>query len=561
MKRALLLVSLVSLLVAAALAANGAAGTSKNVVVFGMTSDIDGGFNAAIGCCNTLPGAFMTVPVLRGAFMQNARGTWVKDLVKDAHADTHGVSYTIRPDAFWYWGGKKVPVTFRDFVYTLRELDDPANDVATRIGYANLDPTRFAHHGDRSVTFFWRSTGCAASQPCGPFANWPYLFSQLYPSFALGGQDFNTIWTNCICGSDGKPVSDGPFYLASRVPGQLEVMKRNPYFYDKAKLAEVDFKILSLDPGVLAEAMRDGQVDAIYPSFAPNFVSLRSTPGLTYEIAPGYGLEHVFLREGSARGGPSVTKGASNVLLRAPWMRQAIATALDRQGMIDAIYGPGSGLRPSNNLLFYPNQAGYRPDFARWSYDPAKALAILRRHCSGGPSAPDPATTKVWRCSGLPAVFSYAWPAPAAARTLIEQVARTDLEAVGIQIVDRPLLVPAIFQQVASGDYDLAQYADFTSGDPGDWFDAYRCQGAGNYTGYCSHTVDSLLRAASAELDPERRTLLFQRADAQMAAELPGIPLFQKPDTLIRKSALLGVGPNPGPSGPFWNIQDWHWKG
>jgi peptide/nickel transport system substrate-binding protein len=242
-------------------------------------------------------------------------------------------------------------------------------------------------------------------------------------------------------------------------------------------------------------------------------------------------------------------------------MRQAIATALDRQGMIDAIYGPGSGLRPSNNLLFSPNQAGYRPDFARWSYDPAKALAILRRHCSGGPSAPDPATTKVWRCSGLPAVFSYAWPAPAAARTLIEQVARTDLEAVGIQIVDRPLLVPAIFQQVASGDYDLAQYADFTSGDPGDWFDAYRCQGAGNYTGYCSHTVDSLLRAASAELDPERRTLLFQRADAQMAAELPGIPLFQKPDTLIRKSALLGVGPNPGPSGPFWNIQDWHWKG
>jgi ABC-type transport system substrate-binding protein len=548
---------------AALLAATGSAGAGPDVsrvVVFGLGADIDGGFNAVLTCCNALPGSYVSVPVLHGAFVQNAKGVWLKDLVTDARASARGISYTIRPDAFWYWGGKRVPVTYRDFVYTLQQIDDPANDIATRIGYANLDPTRFAHTGNRRVTFFWRSTGCAPSSPCGPYADWQYLFAQLYPSFALAGLDFNTIWKTCVCGSDGKPVSDGPFYIASYTPGVNIVLRANPYYHDRAKLAELDFKIVGSDPGVVTEAMRDGQVDAIYPSFAPDLLTLRAVRGLTYQIVPQYGLEHFQLREGSARGGPSVTKGGSNALLRAPWMRQAIALALDRQAMIDTIYGPGSGLRPSDSLLFYPGEAGYRPDFARWRHNPAKALALLRRHCTGGPTAPSAANTKVWQCAGLPALFGYVWPSTAPARTLIEQVARANLKAVGIQIADRPLPFADAVDRIASGDFDLGEYADFTTGDPGDWYDQYRCFGDGNATGYCSHTVDALLKAANGELDPEKRTALFQRADAIMAAELPGIPLFQKPATLIHKSALAGLGPSATPDGPFWNVQDWYWK-
>src|SRR6185437_2417431 len=94
-------------------------------------------------------------------------------------------------------------------------------------------------------------------------------------------------------------------------------------------------------------------------------------------------------------------KGTSNVLLRAPWMREAIALALDRQSIINALF-PGSGLRPLDSLLYFATEAGYRPDFARWNYNPAKALAILNAHCTGGPSKPDPTTAKIWQCAGLP---------------------------------------------------------------------------------------------------------------------------------------------------------------
>jgi peptide/nickel transport system substrate-binding protein len=553
-----LLVSLLALLALSGSA--GARPTVSRVVVFGVASDVQGGFNAALNCCYS--GATVYLTVLHGAFLQNNRGVWVRDLVSAARADTRGVSYTIRPDASWYWGGKKVPVTYRDFVYTLRQIDDAANDVTTRTGYANLDPGRFVHHGDRQVTFFWRTTGCSTDYPCGPYADWPYLFSQLYPSFALAGLDFNTLWASCICGSDGKPVADGPFYLADYTPGQSIVLRANPYYRDRAKLAEVDFKVLSPDPAVLTEAMRDGQVDAMYPSFAPELLTLRAVPGLGYEVAPQYALEFFQFREGSARGGPTVTKGASNVLLRAPWMRRAIALALDRQAMIDAVYGHGTGLRPTNDLLYYPNEAGYHADFARWNHDPAGALAILRKHCTGGPAAPDPATTKVWRCAGLPALFRYTWGSQIQARTLIEQVAKANLRAVGIAIADRPLPGNIIFSPagIPSGDFDIAQFSEFSSGDPGDWYDGYRCFGSQNWTGYCSHTVDALLTAANGALDPEKRVALFQRADAILASEVVAIPLFQKPGALIHKSDLLGVGPNPGYLGPFWNVQDWHWK-
>ena len=131
-------------------------------------------------------------------------------------------------------------------------------------------PDHFTHKGDKQVTFFWKTKDCTTDFPCGPYANWQSLFSigGLYPSFALQGLDFNKIWTNCICGSDGKPVSDGPFYLANYTPGQGATLKANPYWSGtKPGVAEVDFKFIT-DPVTEVEAMRTGEVDAIAPAFS-----------------------------------------------------------------------------------------------------------------------------------------------------------------------------------------------------------------------------------------------------------------------------------------------------
>jgi ABC-type transport system substrate-binding protein len=428
---------------------------ARQIAIYGAsTSGNQGsGFNPISGAGGNLGLEEST----RGAFLLNGAGVWVKDLVTDARADSQGVSYTISPKAFWYWGGRKLPVTYRDFVYTLRELDDPANVPHPGSPYGNLDPTRFTHTGLRQVTFFWRTSGCSDDFPCGPSAIWQHLFSVglagspgLFPSFALKGLDFTKIWTSCICGYDGKPVSDGPFYLASYTPGQGETMKRNPYYWKPARLSEVGFNFFA-DPTQLVEAMRLGVVDAMgtpqgNPALASPLEGVRGIAINRSRRSPIF--EHLEFREGAAPAGPGVTKGSSNVLLRAPWMRQAISLALNRGALITAGYGSSTEyVRPDDNVFFSPGQSGYRADFARWRDDPGKALTLLKAHCTAGtgPATPDPANTKIWQCAGLPATFPWTWTANNSVRTAVEQAAKTELRSVGIAITERPLPPNVIF--------------------------------------------------------------------------------------------------------------------
>ncbi len=527
---------------------------AKSVLVFGEEQDING-FNTVLSCCNQLAGGYLAFnEALRGAHVQNDKGVWVKDLVTDAKATKTTLSYTISPKANWYWGGKKLPVTYKDFVYTLQKIDDPATDAAGRTGYSNLNPTKFTHKGDKQVTFFWKTANCSSDFPCGPFANWPSIFSSLYPAAALAGQDFNKIWTNCICGSDGQPVANGPFYLSNYTKGQGTTLKANPFWGGRKQgLAEVDFKIIA-DTNTEVQAMRGGEVDAIQPTFGINLLPLKGAAGLTFNQIPGYFFEHVEFRE---------TKGTSNVLTRAPWIRQAVAMGIDRASIIKAVYGELAGnTKPMNGAFYYSTQAGYTADFSKWDYNQAKALALLKKHCTGGPSAPSASNTAIWTCSGLPAKFRWSWTASNATRTNTEAIVKAQLKQIGIDITEYPRPANVIFgpNGIPGGDFDLAEFAFVTTGDPGDFYDTWRCGGDGNYMGYCNRTASKLMESGNKELDPAKRTKLFQQANKLMAIDVPLVPLYQRPVPLIYKTGILGMKNNPGTAGPMWNIEDWKWK-
>ena len=527
---------------------------AKSVLVFGEEQDVNG-FNTNLSCCNQLAGGFLAeVEAQHGAFIQNNKGIWQKDLVSSASATQKTLTYTIKPNANWYWGGKKLPVTYKDFVYTLQQIDNPANDLAGRTGYSNIDPVHYTHKGLKQVTFRWKTTSCTTDFPCGPYANWQSIFSGLYPAAALAGQDFNKIWTNCICGSDGQPVSNGPFYLSNYTKGQGTTLKANPFWSGKKPgLAEVDFKIIE-DTNTEVQSMRGGEVDAISPTFGSNLTPLKGVSGITFNQIPGYYMEHLEFREG---------KGTSNPVIRAPWMREAIALGIDRQSIINTVYGSLAGnTKPLNNMLYYSTQAQYRPDFAKWNYSQAKAIAILKKHCKGGPSAPSASNSAIWTCAGFPAQFRWSWTASNATRTNTEAIVKAELKQIGIAITDYPRPANVIFgpNGLPGGDFDIAEFAFVTTGDPGDFWDSWRCGGDGNYQGYCSNAATKLMQSGNAELNPDKRAADFQAADKLFANNLATFPMYQRPVPLVYKSAVLGMVNNPGLNGPFWNIEDWHWK-
>ena len=69
----------------ASVPASPAVRRARNIVVFG-TAGVISGFNTALQCCNDLIAGFIAQTSLRGAFNQNDKGVWFKDLVSKAFA-------------------------------------------------------------------------------------------------------------------------------------------------------------------------------------------------------------------------------------------------------------------------------------------------------------------------------------------------------------------------------------------------------------------------------------------------------------------------------------------
>jgi peptide/nickel transport system substrate-binding protein len=513
---------------------------AKDTVVFGQEQDIDG-FNTVLTCCNQFWAGVQTVPVIRGAYIVNNKLQHVLDLVSSAKATPKTLTYNIRKDANWYWGGKKLPVTYQDFVYTWKQIVDPKNNVVGRDGYDQI--TGYTHKGQKQITFKWKK----------PYADWQDLFGGVYPSTALAGLDFNKTWLDCICGKDGKPVSDGPYYLSNYTKGQGSTLKANPFWYGKKPaIKTVVFKIIT-NTDTEVQAMRGGEVDAINPTFGLNIAQLKNTSGLTYSQVPGLYQEHIDMQFGK-QGSP---------LLHAPWMRQAIIRGIDRAAIIKTVFGPLAGnSKPLNSIVYYQSDPGYTPDFAKWTYNPTAALAVLKKHCTGGPSKPTAGNDSYFTCSGYPAKFRYTYTSGNTTRTTQEQIVEQQLRSIGIKVDNSPLPANVIFgpNGIPSGNYDLADFAWVTSPDPAGYVPIWGCGGEANYLQYCNRKATKLLEQSDSTLDPKKRMSLFRQADKLFANDVPTVPLYSRPNPLVWKSSLLGLKNNASLTGFAWNLEQWHWK-
>jgi len=518
-----------------------AARKAKSVLVFGAEQDITG-FNVLNADENALWAQVTGIsPTMRGAYIIDQNGNYHLDLASKVVATRSNLTITVRPDANWNWGGKKIPVTNKDLVYTWQQIVDPKNNNASTTGYDQIDSYKLV--GSKTVVFHWKA----------PFADYRDLFGLVLPSQALAGLDFNKFWSDCVCGNDGKPVSDGPFMLTNYTRGQGSTLKANPDWYGKKPgLAELDFKVIT-DTNSEIQAMRGGEVDAIYPSPQTALAQLKGQAGLTYSSLPGFTQEHVDIQVGP--------KG--NPLLKQPWMRQAIALGINRHSLIVALYGTiAPGLKPLNNLE-YEIGTNAIPHFAKWNSAPGKALALLKAHCTGGPSKPTRNNSAIWTCDGQKAEFRWGTTAGNQRRATSAAIFSQQLGAIGIKLdVQFEPANPNFFgQRLPGGDFDLAEYAWSGGPDPSGFDAIYETGGGSNYKNYSNKQVDALIKLGDAELNPTKRTAEYQKAAEIMANDIAVIPLYAPPNILVYKSAIKGMenSNNPTQEGPTWNAEEWHW--
>jgi peptide/nickel transport system substrate-binding protein len=299
--------------------------------------------------------------------------------------------------------------------------------------------------------------------------------------------------------------------------------------------------------------MRGGEVDAINPTFGLNLAQLKGQSGITFSQVQGLFQEHMDMQFGK-QGHP---------LLRSPWMRQSIMQGIDRTAIIKTVYGELAGnTTPLNSLVYYQSDDAYKPDFAKWEFNPAKSLALLKKHCTGGPAAVSQSNTDTWTCSGYPARVRYTWTASNATRTTQEAIIKQEMKSIGIDITDAALPANVVFGPtgIPSGNYDLANFAWVTAADPSGFVSDWACGGLQNYLNYCNRKATALLNQSQTELDPSKRAKLFQQANALMANDVPSIPLYSRPNPLIWKTDVLGMKNNPSNVGFTWNVEEWKWK-
>src|SRR3954447_39527 len=522
---------------------------AKSVLVFGMEQDVTG-FNTGEESQNAYWAALTgNTPILRGNYIIDNNGNYHLDLASKVTATPKTLSITIRPDSYWMWEGHaKAPVTYKDYVYTWQQIVNKAHTPASTTGYDQI--TGYTHKGLRQITFRWAK----------PFADYRDLFGLIYPSAAVAGLNWNTMWSDCVCGSDGKPVSDGPFYLSNYTKGQGLTLKPNPTWYGKKPaLKEVDFKLIT-DTNAEIQAMRGGEVDAINPSPQTALSQLVNQSGLKYSSLPGFTQEHLDLNQG----------GTGMPLLKQLWFRQALTLAINRTSLIKALYATiAPGLHPLNNP-FYEIGTNAKPYFNEYAFSQKKAIALFKAHgCTGGPSTPTRNNTSYCACGGVPATVRFNTTAGNQRRATSAAIFSQQLQAVGVKVnVGFEPANPNFFgQRLPNHDFDIAEFAWLGGPDPSGFDAIYQCQnnaanlGGSNYKLYCNKQVDALIKKGESDLNPTTRTATYQAAAKIVSHEIAVIPLYSPPQILVYKSAIKGMDNSNNPTllGPTWNIEQWHW--
>jgi peptide/nickel transport system substrate-binding protein len=483
--------------------------------------------------CNAFWNVVFQTPVIRGAFLFTPKFTWKPDLITKAKLQTgpQRVTYYIRKNAKWSDG---TPVTGKDWKFTWQTaINAKYKDHIDPLGWEDI----------RSVVGSGKVVKVTFKRN---FAGWKNLFSYILPQHALAGSDMLTVWNDCICNpkKGNAPIGDGPFLLTRFDRGSGVTLTRNSHAWygKKAKLDSIVFRFITNTNSEI-QAIRSGEVDAIYPQPQLALADLRSQAGLRVVSHVGLQFEHIEIQQG-AKGNP---------LAKQLWIRKALSQAVNRSSAAKALYGTlNPSVGPLGSIVRLKGEAGYRNDFASLNYAPAKVEAAMKAHnCSKGGDG-------IFTCSGTKVAFDFASTTGNALRTLAFTIFQDQAAKAGIQL--RNAFVPAgtLFgSKLPAHDFDLAMFTYLVTVDPHYNVASYSCGNASNYTEYCNRQVTKWLGQSDRELNPKKRLALISKVGKQLAADAAVIPLYQRPTYLVYKTSVHGMVDNASSQGPSFNAENW----
>jgi peptide/nickel transport system substrate-binding protein len=486
-----------------------------------------------VAACGVNVGPPVSFLVFKGAFKLAPDYTLRPDLVSrvEVTKKPFTLTYHIRSEAHWSDG---VQISAKDFVFTHRAIRKYRPDPED----AHLTQVRSVRARDAKTVRVVLRAG---------FADWrTFLFREVLPRHALLGEDLKSIWVDTIDNpKTGEPIGSGPFLVGHWERGKQLTLVRNPRYWGPhpAYLERLVYRFGV--PGFLgppAEVLRKGDVD-IYWSGVGRQEDYRPIPGYRRHFWPGGNLEHVAIRVGSG-GHPA---------LRSKLVRRALAYGIDREEIVRMLFGQvDPTLGHLDSMVFRTGSRFYKANWSMYRHRPVEATRLLEQAgCRRGADG-------IYACGGEKLSLRFVTTGGAVRREVTLGLLQGQLRQVGIEV--KPTYaasVSLVAQIMASGDADLALFSYFTFPNLPGWDVAhvFGCRDSLNVTGYCQRLVARDLDQARRILDEEQRARVLNKADAQLARDVPVIPLFQPPLAVYVRSNIQNYV-DRFPTAP-WNAENW----
>jgi peptide/nickel transport system substrate-binding protein len=316
----------------------------------------------------------------------------------------------------------------------------------------------------------------------------------------------------------GQPIASGPFLVERWERGKQLVLRRNPNYWGPHD-AYLDRLVLrfGVDPDTMVDGSRSGRLQIAWGFPPERFGELRREPGVRVLSTPANLKDFLWIRTGPG-GHPA---------LRDKRVRRALAYGVDQVAVVRAIFGEfDQRVAPSDSAVYLTQDRHHRPNWNDYRLRQDLSRRLLRdAGCTRG-------SRGIYACAGRELSLRLITAAGNAIRALAVELVQRQLREMGIEALPAYLPPNALFDpdsQLNRGEFDLAVLGWVI--EPGSEaafaHDLFGCDRGVAPPAYCQRLVSRDLDQASRILDPERRARVLNRADVQLARDVPALPLYQ----------------------------------
>jgi peptide/nickel transport system substrate-binding protein len=315
------------------------------------------------------------------------------------------------------------------------------------------------------------------------------------------------------------PIGTGPFKFQSWTRGEsLELVRNDDYWGEEPEVERLIFRPIA-DNAARLQALQTGEVQG-YDLVEPQDVeTIEGDANLQLLERPPFNVGYITINQ-------------SKPPMDNPLVRQAVAHAINKEEVVNSFYG-GRGVVATQ---FQPQEIfGWASDVPTYEFNPDRSRQLLQQ-------------------AGLtlPVEVEFWWPTDVTRDYMPDprrnfEAFAAQLNAAGFRVQARtapwrPDYVSRVNEGNAGHLNLIGWIADFA--DPDNFIGTF-FQSPSAQFGFEVQEIHDLLDEAESETDPARRTELYEEANRQIMANVPGVPYVHATSALAFEANVQGFVPSP----------------